>query len=85
MSGVGLWNPRPACPPVVGLSSWAHRCLWKPLCLSPGQASCLVPISLTDSLRPSPQGADLSHVFCTRDAALVIKSYSPDLIVHPVL
>lgn len=30
-------------------------------------------------------GADLSHVFCTRDAALVIKSYSPDLIVHPVL
>ncbi|PKA56270.1 ATP-dependent (S)-NAD(P)H-hydrate dehydratase [Apostasia shenzhenica] len=31
------------------------------------------------------QGADLSHVFCTKDAAMVIKSYSPDLIVHPVL
>ncbi|KAG7272178.1 hypothetical protein CRUP_014777, partial [Coryphaenoides rupestris] len=30
-------------------------------------------------------GADLSHVFCTRDAATVIKSYSPELIVHPVL
>ncbi|XP_044106036.1 ATP-dependent (S)-NAD(P)H-hydrate dehydratase isoform X2 [Neovison vison] len=30
-------------------------------------------------------GADLSHVFCTREAALVIKSYSPELIVHPVL
>ncbi|KAG0492122.1 hypothetical protein HPP92_005224 [Vanilla planifolia] len=30
-------------------------------------------------------GADLSHVFCTRDAAAVIKSYSPELIVHPVL
>lgn len=30
-------------------------------------------------------GADLSHVFCTKDAALVIKSYSPELIVHPVL
>lgn len=32
-----------------------------------------------------PQGADLSHVFCTKDAATVIKSYSPELIVHPVL
>lgn len=31
------------------------------------------------------QGADLSHVFCTREAAIVIKSYSPELIVHPVL
>ncbi|XP_008326912.1 ATP-dependent (S)-NAD(P)H-hydrate dehydratase isoform X2 [Cynoglossus semilaevis] len=30
-------------------------------------------------------GADLSHVFCTKDAATVIKSYSPELIVHPVL
>lgn len=32
-----------------------------------------------------PQGADLSHVFCTKDAAPVIKSYSPELIVHPLL
>lgn len=31
------------------------------------------------------QGADLSHVFCTSDAAVVIKSYSPELIVHPLL
>nr|XP_020649959.1 ATP-dependent (S)-NAD(P)H-hydrate dehydratase isoform X1 [Pogona vitticeps] len=31
------------------------------------------------------EGADLSHVFCTKDAASVIKSYSPELIVHPVL
>ncbi|CAL1532462.1 unnamed protein product [Lymnaea stagnalis] len=30
-------------------------------------------------------GADLSHVFCTVDAATVIKSYSPELIVHPLL
>ncbi|XP_073412933.1 ATP-dependent (S)-NAD(P)H-hydrate dehydratase isoform X3 [Dendrobates tinctorius] len=30
-------------------------------------------------------GADLSQVFCTKDAATVIKSYSPELIVHPVL
>ncbi|KAH9320973.1 hypothetical protein KI387_015612, partial [Taxus chinensis] len=30
-------------------------------------------------------GADLSHVFCTQDAGIVIKSYSPELIVHPVL
>uniref|UniRef100_A0A2A4ISC7 ATP-dependent (S)-NAD(P)H-hydrate dehydratase n=1 Tax=Heliothis virescens TaxID=7102 RepID=A0A2A4ISC7_HELVI len=30
-------------------------------------------------------GADLSHIFCTRDSAVVIKSYSPELIVHPLL
>ncbi|KAH8272176.1 hypothetical protein KR018_005665 [Drosophila ironensis] len=30
-------------------------------------------------------GADLSHVFCHGNAASVIKAYSPDLIVHPVL
>nr|XP_974937.2 PREDICTED: ATP-dependent (S)-NAD(P)H-hydrate dehydratase [Tribolium castaneum] len=30
-------------------------------------------------------GADLSHVFCAREAAPVIKSYSPELIVHPLL
>ncbi|KAH8263579.1 hypothetical protein KR044_010862 [Drosophila immigrans] len=30
-------------------------------------------------------GADLSHVFCHAEAAPVIKSYSPDLIVHPIL
>lgn len=30
-------------------------------------------------------GADLVHVFCMKDAASVIKSYSPELIVHPYL
>ncbi|XP_077241849.1 pfkB-like carbohydrate kinase family protein [Tasmannia lanceolata] len=30
-------------------------------------------------------GADLSHVFCTKDASTVIKGYSPELIVHPIL
>lgn len=30
-------------------------------------------------------GADLSHVFCTSNAATVIKSYSPEIIVHPYL
>ncbi len=30
-------------------------------------------------------GADLVHVFCESDAGQVIKSYSPELIVHPVL
>ncbi|GBE89548.1 ATP-dependent (S)-NAD(P)H-hydrate dehydratase [Sparassis crispa] len=30
-------------------------------------------------------GADLSHVICSPTAAGAIKSYSPDLIVHPVL
>ncbi|KAF9337793.1 hypothetical protein BGZ91_009244 [Linnemannia elongata] len=28
-------------------------------------------------------GADLCHVICDEDAATAIKSYSPDLIVHP--
>ncbi|EEA06691.1 carbohydrate kinase domain-containing protein, putative [Cryptosporidium muris RN66] len=30
-------------------------------------------------------GADLCHIFCTPEASLPIKSYSPDLIVHPLL
>jgi len=30
-------------------------------------------------------GADLSHIYCLEAAASVIKSYSPELIVHPVL
>eukprot|EP00238_Polyblepharides_amylifera_P007815 CAMPEP_0196599372 /NCGR_PEP_ID=MMETSP1081-20130531/94823_1 /TAXON_ID=36882 /ORGANISM="Pyramimonas amylifera, Strain CCMP720" /LENGTH=352 /DNA_ID=CAMNT_0041925139 /DNA_START=180 /DNA_END=1238 /DNA_ORIENTATION=- len=30
-------------------------------------------------------GADVVHVFCTRGAGPVIKSYSPELIVHPYL
>lgn len=30
-------------------------------------------------------GCDLSYVFCTQDSSSVIKSYSPELIVHPVL
>lgn len=30
-------------------------------------------------------GADLSHVVCEKQAATVIKSYSPDLMVHPYL
>ncbi|CAF4112421.1 unnamed protein product, partial [Rotaria sordida] len=30
-------------------------------------------------------GADLVHVFCAKSAAIPIKSFSPDLIVHPLL
>ncbi|KAF3992410.1 hypothetical protein FT663_00690 [Candidozyma haemuli var. vulneris] len=30
-------------------------------------------------------GADLSHIVCEKQAAPVIKSYSPDLMVHPYL
>ena len=29
-------------------------------------------------------GADLSHIFCSKEAA-IIKSYSPDIIVHPII
>lgn len=31
------------------------------------------------------QGGDLAHVFCTQAAGVPIKSYSPEIIVHPVL
>ncbi|OBZ74088.1 ATP-dependent (S)-NAD(P)H-hydrate dehydratase [Grifola frondosa] len=31
------------------------------------------------------QGVDLSHVICSPTAVGAIKSYSPDLIVHPIL
>ncbi|XP_055316052.1 ATP-dependent (S)-NAD(P)H-hydrate dehydratase [Sitodiplosis mosellana] len=30
-------------------------------------------------------GADVVHLFCIRDAAIPIKSYSPEIMVHPVL
>ncbi|GFY39758.1 ATP-dependent [Trichonephila inaurata madagascariensis] len=30
-------------------------------------------------------GCDLVYVFCTKDASPVIKSFSPELIVHPIL
>eukprot|EP01134_Creolimax_fragrantissima_P004299 CFRG4299T1 len=30
-------------------------------------------------------GGDIAHVFCTSEASPVIKSYSPELIVHPYL
>eukprot|EP00922_Rhytidocystis_sp_ex-Travisia-forbesii_P005114 GHVS01007491.1.p1 GENE.GHVS01007491.1~~GHVS01007491.1.p1 ORF type:complete len:439 (-),score=82.19 GHVS01007491.1:422-1738(-) len=30
-------------------------------------------------------GYDISHVFCTMNASAAIKSYSPELIVHPIL
>lgn len=38
--------------------------------------------SATSSLRT---GADLCHVICEPTAAAVIKTYSPDLMVHPLL
>ena len=30
-------------------------------------------------------GGDLSHIFCPEEASTPIKSYSPELMVHPVL
>ncbi|ORX83729.1 Ribokinase-like protein, partial [Anaeromyces robustus] len=30
-------------------------------------------------------GTDLAHIFCEKKAAIPIKSYSPELIVHPYL
>lgn len=29
-------------------------------------------------------GGDLAHIFCAKSAAIAIKSYSPEIIVHPV-
>jgi ATP-dependent NAD(P)H-hydrate dehydratase len=30
-------------------------------------------------------GSDLAHIFCTKSAGLPIKTYSPEIIVHPTL
>jgi len=30
-------------------------------------------------------GADLSFIFCDKSASVAIKSYNPDIIVHPLL
>lgn len=30
-------------------------------------------------------GGDIAHVFCPEEASIPIKSYSPELIVHPCL
>ncbi|XP_040480531.1 ATP-dependent (S)-NAD(P)H-hydrate dehydratase isoform X2 [Ursus maritimus] len=49
------------------------------------QGPCRAGPALSQLLVLVSQGADLSHVFCTQEAAPVIKSYSPELIVHPVL
>lgn len=40
---------------------------------------------ITKHTNTKTQGADLSHVICSPTAAPSIKSYSPDLIVHPIL
>mgnify|MGYP003950106785 CR=1 FL=1 len=29
-------------------------------------------------------GADLAHIFCSKSSSVSIKSYSPEIIVHPV-
>lgn len=29
-------------------------------------------------------GADLVHIFCSKSAAVPIKTYSPEIIVHPL-
>lgn len=29
-------------------------------------------------------GADMAHIFCSKSSSISIKSYSPEIIVHPV-
>ena len=29
------------------------------------------------------KGSDLAHIFCSIDSGIPIKSYSPEVIVHP--
>ena len=29
-------------------------------------------------------GGDLAHIFCSKSSSISIKSYSPEIIVHPV-
>ncbi|KAK1148681.1 hypothetical protein N8T08_008566 [Aspergillus melleus] len=37
------------------------------------------------SMASAKLGCDMSHVICERSAATVVKTYSPDLMVHPIL
>lgn len=37
------------------------------------------------SLAQLKGGSDLAHIFCTRQAAIPIKAYSPEVITHPYL
>ncbi len=30
-------------------------------------------------------GGDMAHIFCTKSAGIPIKSYSPEVVVHPKL
>ena len=30
-------------------------------------------------------GADIAHIFCTKNASIPIKSYSPEVIVHSII
>jgi ATP-dependent NAD(P)H-hydrate dehydratase len=46
--------------------------------------SLLTILVLTLAYR-APKGAELAHVICSPTAGGAIKSYSPDLIVHPIL
>ncbi|KAG0032702.1 hypothetical protein BGZ81_010210, partial [Podila clonocystis] len=39
----------------------------------------------SDPIKNHKKGADLCHIICAEDAATAIKSYSPDLIVHPLI
>ena len=50
-----------------------------------GEAGEIIVHQAKKSLLALQVGADLSHTFCTEGAATVIKSYSPELIVHPYL
>ncbi|PVD34434.1 hypothetical protein C0Q70_05707 [Pomacea canaliculata] len=59
-----------------------------------GQAGCIGIIGGCQEYTGAPYfaaisalkvGADVSHVFCTKDAGIIIKCYSPDLIVLPIL
>ena len=46
---------------------------------------CLTGLDFCDGFLAIQVGADLSYVFCTESAAPVIKGYSPELIVLPLL
>lgn len=82
-------QPPPGCGLPAAVGAFLLRTVLRNLHGCTRATSALECLSGESRVKPAscapPQGADLSHVFTTQDAAPVIKSYSPELIVHPVL
>lgn len=72
---------RTIIPPL--LSSWHKGQLGKILVIGGSEDYTGAPFFA--SMSSMLTGADMAHVICTKSSCLAIKSYSPDIMVHPYL